>query len=102
MAAVNVFFAASASGLPRAAPCLRRPMSLSNERHAVLQGEDALRLTLDLPADGVRHQFLGQVTQEALAGLVGHDVDHAFPALADLRRLSVAVGGGLVIEADAY
>mmetsp|Transcript_48883 Transcript_48883/g.138133 ORF Transcript_48883/g.138133 Transcript_48883/m.138133 type:complete len:285 (-) Transcript_48883:51-905(-) len=65
----------------------------------VLQGEDALRLPLDLLADGLGDELLHEVLQGHLPSLRGHDVDHLLADLPDLRRLRVAVRLDLVLQA---
>mmetsp|Transcript_69013 Transcript_69013/g.125938 ORF Transcript_69013/g.125938 Transcript_69013/m.125938 type:complete len:245 (+) Transcript_69013:194-928(+) len=63
----------------------------------VFQWVNALSLLLDLFPNSLRNELLYQIAQWALSGLGSHDVSHLLADLANLCRLSVAVGLHLVL-----
>ena len=71
---------------------LRRLEDLCLVNVDVLQGVDAPRRLLDLTANRLRHELLDELLQVATLSLPGHDLEHLFPDLPDLRGLGV---GGL-------
>ena len=72
---------------------LRRLEDLRLVNVHVLQGVDAPRRLLDLATDRLRHELLHELLQVAARRLPGHDLEHLFPDLTNLRRLRV---GGLL------
>mmetsp|Transcript_41387 Transcript_41387/g.73399 ORF Transcript_41387/g.73399 Transcript_41387/m.73399 type:complete len:296 (-) Transcript_41387:16-903(-) len=63
----------------------------------VLQWVDAFGLLRDLLTNGLWDELLDELTQRNRSNFLGHDVRHLLADLADLCRLSVAVGLHLVL-----
>lgn len=55
----------------------------------VLERVDALGSLLNLAADNLGNELLGELSERARAGLTGHDLGHLLADLPDLRRLGV-------------
>ena len=72
---------------------LRRLQNLRLVDVDVLEGVDAPRRLLDLATYRLRYKLLHQLLQVAARRLPGHDLEHLFPDLTNLRRLRV---GGLL------
>jgi hypothetical protein len=51
----------------------------------VLEGVDALGSLLNLAADNLGDELLGQLSERARAGLTRHDLDHLLADRPDLR-----------------
>jgi hypothetical protein len=63
------------------------------KRGDILQGVDALGGLLDLTANNLRNELVGELRESAASGLALHDLGHLLANSADLRRTGV---GGLL------